>query len=117
MTRSKKRAAQKAGSRAIILVAADLAFGADGFRATTMRDLSSLCGMSTGAIFSQWPDKEAVFAACFPDDHKRRRVAEGICEALYGPTAWQATSPGRRGQFLAAADRALAEPLTAAVRA
>ncbi len=117
MTRGKKRAAQKASSRAIILVAADLAFGANGFRATTMRDLSSLSGMSTGAIFSQWTDKEAVFVACFPNDHQRRRVAEGICEALHGPTTWAAINMAQRARFLAAADRALAEPLTLAVTA
>jgi AcrR family transcriptional regulator len=117
LTRGKKRAAQKAGSRAIILVAADLAFGGNGFRATTIRDLASLSGMSTGAIFSQWSDKEAVFAACFPGDHQRRRVAEGICEALHGPNTWAAIDMRVRALFMAAADRALAEPLTLAVPA
>jgi hypothetical protein len=66
--------------------------------------------MSTGAVFNSWKGKEDLFIDAFPDDHQRRRVAEGICVGLLGEHAWESTTRAHRDLFLQAADRAMASP-------
>ena len=88
-----KRDAQKAATRAKVLAAAT--------------DLAQAAGLSTGAVFTSWTDKRALFDACFPADGRRRLIAESVCVGLHGPKAWETASRAHRDLGLQAADRAL----------
>lgn len=102
-----KRDAQKAATRAKVLAAATDLFERVGFDGLTMRDLAQSAGLSTGAVFTNWTDKRALFDACFPHDAHRRLIAEGVCAGLHGPKAWESATRAHRDLCLQAADRAL----------
>lgn len=48
--------------RAVLDAALDL-FAHQGYRATTMRDVAEKAGVSTGAVYHHFPDKETIFRA------------------------------------------------------
>ena len=102
-----KRDAQKAATRAKVLAAATDLFDRVGFEGLTIRDLARTAGLSTGAVFTCWTDKRALFDACFPADGGRRLIAESVCVGLHGPKAWETASRTHRDLCLQAADRAL----------
>lgn len=55
------RTLQKAATRAKVLAAAKALFDAEGYQAVTIRGLAAAVGMSTGAVFTHWSDKEALY--------------------------------------------------------
>lgn len=55
------RTAKKAATRARVLAMAKRMFAADGFEATGIRHIAKACKLSTGAVFCNWPTKEALF--------------------------------------------------------
>jgi AcrR family transcriptional regulator len=54
-------------SRAAILDAALELFSHRGYRATAVRDIAGRAGVSTGAVYHQFPDKDAIFLALLDD--------------------------------------------------
>ncbi len=48
-------------SRRAVLDAALQLFAAQGYRATTMREIAEKAGVSTGNVYHHFPDKEAIF--------------------------------------------------------
>jgi AcrR family transcriptional regulator len=54
-------------SRAAILEAALELFSHRGYGATAVRDIAERAGVSTGAVYHQFPDKEALFLALLED--------------------------------------------------
>ncbi|MEW5982637.1 MAG: TetR/AcrR family transcriptional regulator [Acidobacteriota bacterium] len=48
-------------SRAVVLDAALALFSHQGYRATSMRDIASKAGVSTGAVYHHFKDKETIF--------------------------------------------------------
>lgn len=48
-------------SRALVLESALALFSHQGYRATSMRDISAKAGVSTGAVYHHFKDKEAIF--------------------------------------------------------
>lgn len=50
-------------SRRTILDSALELFSQQGYRATTVRDIAEKGGLSTGSLYHQFPDKEAIFQA------------------------------------------------------
>ena len=73
-------------SRAQILETALRLFSKQGYRATSMRDVAQAAGVSTGNVYHQFPDKEAIFrtlldqywdAIASPDFPFNRALAEG----------------------------------------
>ncbi len=48
-------------SRALVLDAALALFSHQGYRATSMRDIAARAGVSTGAVYHHFKDKEAIF--------------------------------------------------------
>ena len=58
-----------------ILRAAELCFARDGFHATTIADVRKQAGVSTGAIYTYFPDKESMIRAILErarDDRRRQ---------------------------------------------
>lgn len=74
-----KRQQAKAETRAKLLKTARALFTRMGYEAVTIRTLAKEAGMSTGAVFSCWPDKAAVFREAMnqepPIDTPERRRA------------------------------------------
>lgn len=56
-----KRQAAKVATRAAILAAAGAVFDKHGYEAATIRLIAKTAGFSTGAIFSNWEDKAALW--------------------------------------------------------
>jgi AcrR family transcriptional regulator len=57
-----KRAIEAAETRRSIVMGAKAAFAARPYESVTMREIADLAGCSTGAIFANWPGKDALFA-------------------------------------------------------
>lgn len=60
-----RRSERKALSRYTVLGAAASLFEAQGYESTTIRAVAAEAGYSTGAVFSHWPDKAALYAAVY----------------------------------------------------
>lgn len=106
MTRSAPdttRGKKAAETRAKLVSTARTLFGQHGY-AVDIRTIAGALGMSTGAVFGHFTGKADLFAAAFPEDHARRRLAEAICLALGG--TWSA-DPVSTYPWFAAADRVL----------
>lgn len=56
-----RRARAHAATITNIRTAADVVFRTLGYERATMRDIARKAGMSTGAIFSNWKDKAALY--------------------------------------------------------
>jgi AcrR family transcriptional regulator len=104
-----RRALRAAGTRSKVLSSAAQAFDALGFDNADIRTIAREAGLSTGSVFAHFADKEELFAAAFPQDHARRRIAEAICRAADG--SWLMDN---RTRFYLAADRALSDLAVAA---
>lgn len=107
------RADLAVATRERVLTAARALFERLGFEAVTIRDVVADAGLSTGSVFSSFDGKDSLFRAAFPDDHRRRRLAEGACNGFYAHNAWAAGSSGLRDRWLAVADDVLARPAIA----
>lgn len=75
---STKRKEQKAASRAKLMEGARALFAARGYEAVTIRGVAQAIGMSTGAVFSQIPDKEALFREAMGREPPMLRVREWL---------------------------------------
>lgn len=95
------RGRRAAETRGKVLSAAIRLFSERGFSGVDMRSIAGAAGMSTGAVFAHFTGKDELFAACFPEDHKRRRVAEAVCLAVGG--TWEPDHPSVNIWMLAAA--------------
>lgn len=60
-----RRQEAKLRTRAKILATAKGLFETSGYEAATIRKIADAAGMSTGAVFAHWPDKEAVYLEAF----------------------------------------------------
>lgn len=91
------RARAKAVTREKILAAARSRFADKGYEAVTMRELAAAIGMSTGALFSQFAGKAALYEAATgiaaPDVGAfLLRLAEGVPEGTLADVAAQAAA-------------------------
>jgi AcrR family transcriptional regulator len=64
-----RRAQMKAQTRAKILTVARDLFGFHGFDIVSLREIAIGSGLSTGAIFANWPSKDALFAEAMGRPH------------------------------------------------
>ena len=55
------RAERKLSGKATLLCAAREQFATIGFHATTLRMVAARAGLTTGAVFNNWPSKEALY--------------------------------------------------------
>jgi AcrR family transcriptional regulator len=89
MTTGAKRQAAQDVTRALVLAAARRLFTEKGYEATNVREIAAAAGRSTGSVFGNWPDKEALWKAAMgraaPD--ARRFVSAVLrgteCESLF----------------------------------
>ena len=58
-----KRQAAQDVTRALVLAAARRLFTEKGYEATNVRDIAAAAGRSTGSVFGNWRDKEALWEA------------------------------------------------------
>ena len=56
-----KQEARSERSRTHILAAALRLFSSQGYRGTNMREIAQAAGVSTGNVYHQFADKEAIF--------------------------------------------------------
>jgi AcrR family transcriptional regulator len=103
---------REAGMEEKILDSAFTIFGEQGFMATTIKDIAAGAGISSGSIYTYFPDKEALFCAavtrgwtCFIDELEkidRRGLAKAERSALLmdkGFSALRDALPLIRGMF------------------
>ncbi len=64
----RRREAQRAETRRLVLEAAYDLFERRGYDRTTMRAVADAAGVAPGTIFNHFPDKTALLAAAFEDD-------------------------------------------------
>jgi AcrR family transcriptional regulator len=77
-----KRARAKAATRGKVLAAAKELFGEHGFGGTSIREIASRSGMSTGAVFANFVDKEDLFRAVLAEDRKAIAGALDECPMI-----------------------------------
>lgn len=92
--RGGNRAVAKAATRARVLEAARVGFNTLGYERTTIRDIARMAGMSTGAVFANFTDKAALYAALYGHAPVSPEIGAGLLsvvrqalasgEALYG---------------------------------
>lgn len=70
------RAESKAATRAHVLTTASRLFSRFGYGAVTMRQIATAAKTSTGAIFANWKDKEALHAEASDGYGRAWRIAE-----------------------------------------
>lgn len=58
-----KRLEKQAATRASLLLAAQLLFKERGYEAVTLREIAAAAKRSTGSVFANYADKEALFEA------------------------------------------------------
>lgn len=79
-----KRDLQKAKTREKVIKAATVEFQAGGFDATTMRDIAKTAGVSTGAIFASFRDKEELYREVFGHAPYTAEQGRTLASALRG---------------------------------
>jgi AcrR family transcriptional regulator len=74
-----RRALAKQQTRAKVLAAARRLFSEEGYEGATIRDIASVAGMSTGAVFANFTDKSDLFREIMMNDMVA--LAESMREA------------------------------------
>lgn len=64
----RRREAQRAETRRLVVEAACGLFEAQGYERTTMRAVAEAAGVAVGTIFTHFPDKRALLSAAFHDE-------------------------------------------------
>lgn len=104
------RAEAAAATRDKVVATARKLFDKHGFTLITMRQVAAAADMSTGSIFAHFDGKDSLFKAAFPTDHRRRRMAEAMCDAFHAANIWPTASSALRDRWLAATDSVLERP-------
>ena len=98
--------------RTHILRAAELCFARDGFHSTTIADVRKEAGVSTGAIYTYFPNKEAMIRAILEmarEDRRRQLAAAanaegGVTSQALVLLGWVNAIFGAQGQHAARVD-------------
>lgn len=77
-----RRQLAKERTRQKVLNAARSLFVSKGYAASTIRDIAAEAGMSTGAVFANFADKEALWAAAFGGPPPERFAADEISRLI-----------------------------------
>lgn len=93
-----KRAIEAAETRRSIVMAARTAFSGGPYEAVTIRDIAALAGCSTGAIFANWPGKDALFTEVMGRKPITDAMGAALLEAVrhYSPATALAITEGWR---------------------
>lgn len=80
--RMNRREMAKAATRAKVMTAARGLFESLGYARATIRDIATAAGMSTGAVFANFPDKAALWTAVFNGPAPDLATADEIARTL-----------------------------------
>lgn len=89
-----RRSARKVATRALMLSVATRLFAASGYDAVTMRGIARAAGRSTGSIFANWRDKDALFAEAMGRPHLTDERGASLLAEL------QALAPSKADELL-----------------
>jgi AcrR family transcriptional regulator len=83
-----KRAAQGVETREALVVAARELFGSQGYGATSTEDIVAKAGVTKGALYHHFADKESVFRAVF--ERLQQEISEAAGAEFIQPDSWAA---------------------------
>ena len=92
--RSDRRVAQGEATRQALLDAARAAFGSQGYAATSLDEIVAAAGVTKGALYHHFADKEGLFRAVF--EQVEREVSDQAVAEFLQPDPWQALIVGCR---------------------
>jgi AcrR family transcriptional regulator len=89
-----KRVAQGGATRAALLEAARELFGSQGYAATSTEEIVAKAGVTKGALYHHFSDKESLFRAVF--EQVQREVSDQAVVEFLQPDSWEALVAGCR---------------------
>jgi len=89
-----KRVAQGEATRAALLAASRELFGDHGYAATSTEEIVARAGVTKGALYHHFPDKESLFRAVL--EQVQREVSDQAVAEFLQPDSWQALVAGCR---------------------
>jgi AcrR family transcriptional regulator len=89
-----KRMAQGEATRAALLAAARDLFGEQGFAATSTEEVVARAGVTKGALYHHFSDKESLFRTVF--ETIQREVSDAVGAEFLLPDPWEALQAGCR---------------------
>ena len=87
-----KRVLQGQSTREALVRAARELFGSKGFAATSTEEIVTLAGVTKGALYHHFADKDALFQAVF--EQVQREVSDAAVVEFLRPDPWQALIAG-----------------------
>jgi AcrR family transcriptional regulator len=100
-----RRVAQGLGTREALVSAARELFGAQGYAATSTEEIVERAGVTKGALYHHFADKEALFRVVF--EQVQREVSDEAVAEFLQPDSWEALVVGCRLWVEAHADPAV----------
>jgi AcrR family transcriptional regulator len=94
MAKSDRRVAQGEVTRRALLDAARVTFGSQGYAATSLDEIVAAAGVTKGALYHHFADKESLFRAVF--EQVEREVSDQAVVEFLQPDPWQALIVGCR---------------------
>ena len=94
MAKLDRRVAQGEATRQALLDAARAAFGSQGYAATSLDEIVAAAGVTKGALYHHFADKEGLFRAVF--EQVEREVSDQAVAEFLQPDPWQALIVGCR---------------------
>jgi AcrR family transcriptional regulator len=94
MAKSDRRVAQGEVTRQALLGAARATFGSQGYAATSLDEIVAAAGVTKGALYHHFADKESLFRAVF--EQVEREVSDQAVVEFLQPDPWQALIVGCR---------------------
>lgn len=96
------QAERSEATRGRLLAAAWRLFGARGYAATSIDDIARRAGVTKGAFYHHFDDKQAIFRAVF--EEAEQKLMETATAAARGPDAWHRFRAGCRAFLEASMD-------------
>ena len=94
MAKLDRRVAQGEATRQALLAAARATFGSQGYAATSLDEVVAAAGVTKGALYHHFADKESLFRAVF--EQVEREVSDQAVAEFLQPDPWQALIVGCR---------------------
>ena len=89
-----KKAIQGEATRSALLAAARNLFGKQGYAATSTEEIVAQAGVTKGALYHHFPDKESLFRVVF--EQVQREVSDKAVVEFLQPDSWAALVAGCR---------------------
>jgi AcrR family transcriptional regulator len=93
-TKIDKRVAQGVETRDALLAAARALFGKQGYAATSTEEIVERAGVTKGALYHHFADKQGLFKAVF--EQVQREVSDAAVVEFLQPDSWEALLVGCR---------------------